>query len=131
MLPESVVAPLQAHLLRVERLHARDIAEGYGEVYLPYALGRKYPNAAREWGWQYVFPSTKRSVDPRSGAVRRHHADDKNIQRAMHRAVRSARIPKPATPHTLRHSFATHLLEAGYDIPPLEIWGPSSLSDLS
>jgi integron integrase len=109
MLPESVSAALQTHLVKVKALHEEDLVQGYGEVYLPFALDKKYPNAGREWAWQYVFPSKNLSVDPRSGKTRRHHLDEKGVQRAVKQAVRDAELTKPATPHTLRHSFATRL----------------------
>lgn len=116
MLPESLVRPLQAHLERVKALHQADLAAGHGDVYLPFALARKYPNADREWGWQYVFPSVKRSEDPRTGLVRRHHAAESVLQRAVKFAVRASGVNKPANCHTFRHSFATHLLANGSDI---------------
>lgn len=116
MLPESLVTPLQEHLKQVHEQHQRDLAAGYGAVYLPYALERKYPNAAKEWGWQYVFPATKLSEDPRSGVTRRHHLDESSLQKAVRAAVQKTGIAKPASCHTFRHSFATHLLESGQDI---------------
>ena len=116
VLPEALKPSLREHLERVNLVHQNDVAKGFGRVYLPYALERKYPNASLEWGWQYVFPAKSLSKDPRTGEVRRHHIHENSLQKAVKTGVRLVGITKPVNVHTFRHSFATHLLEANYDI---------------
>lgn len=129
LFPKILHDPVKAHLIKVKEMHQADLRKGYGSVYLPHALARKYPNAETEWRWQYVFPSPRLSEDPRSGKKQRHHLFEAGIRRSVSRAVKKAGLDKHASPHTFRHSFATHLLESGIDIRTIQkLLGHKNLS---
>jgi site-specific recombinase XerD len=120
ILPDSIVQPLQLHLQHVKVIHEQDLEKGFGSVYLPFALARKYPNASKEWIWQYVFPASSLFVETETKITRRHHLHETAVQKAIKEVARQAKITKHVTPHTFRHSFATHLLQSGYDIRAIQ-----------